>query len=119
MLKVSGARYTKEYLVKRRLPLDASDILENKLSQLQSLLSCCYGDGSEWFEVIGARHRDNIIWIAADLAAEVARLSQEILKATLAMDLTKIRGQQPMSRPNGDPHGCTAASASAVSRERK
>jgi hypothetical protein len=60
--------------------LDASDILENKVSQLQSLLSCCYGDGGEWFEVIGARHRDNIMWIASDLANEVARLAQEILK---------------------------------------
>lgn len=66
--------------------MDASDILENKVSQLQSLLSCCYGDGGEWFEVIGARHRDNIMWIASDLATEVGRLSQEMLKATLAMD---------------------------------
>ena len=60
--------------------MDASDILENKVSQLQSLLSCCYGDGGEWFEVIGARHRDNIMWIASDLATEVAQLSQEQLK---------------------------------------
>ena len=67
--------------------MDASDILENKLSQLQSLLSCCYGDGGEWFDVIGARHRDNIMWIAADLAAEVARLSQELLRRINAMDL--------------------------------
>ena len=61
---------------------DAADVLENKLSQLQSLLSCCYGDGGEWFEVIGARHRDNIMWIAADLATEVGRLSQEVLQGT-------------------------------------
>ena len=71
--------------------MDASDILENKVSQLQSLLSCCYGNGGDWFEVIGARHRDNIMWIASDLATEVARLSQEILKATLAMDLSRAR----------------------------
>ena len=119
MLKVSGTGYTKDCLVKRRLPLDASDILENKVSQLQSLLSCCYGDGGEWFEVIGARHRDNIMWIASDLADEVGRLSQEMLKAALAMDLPKAREQQLVSRPNGDPHGCTAASASDASRERK
>lgn len=34
---------------------DASDILENKLTQLQSLLSCCYGDGGEWFDAIAAQ----------------------------------------------------------------
>ncbi len=65
-----------------RLVLDASDILENKLTQLQSLLSCCYGDCSEWFEGIGEQHRDRIMWIAADLATEAVRLSQEILKGT-------------------------------------
>ncbi len=65
---------------------DASDILENKLTQMQSLLSCCYGDWSEWFEGIGARHRDNIMWIASDLADDIARLAQELLKRLNAMD---------------------------------
>jgi len=59
---------------------DASDILENKLTQLQSLLSCCYGDGCEWFDAIGARHRDNIMWIAADLATDAENLFQEALR---------------------------------------
>ncbi|QFZ83923.1 hypothetical protein GFK26_14735 [Variovorax paradoxus] len=59
---------------------DASDILENKLTQLQSLLSCCYGDEGEWFEAIGARRRDNIMWIAADLAGDAMELSQLLLK---------------------------------------
>ena len=59
---------------------DASDILENKLSQLQSLLSCCYGDCSEWFDAIGDRHRDNIMWIAADLATDAENLFQEALR---------------------------------------
>lgn len=100
--------------------MDASDILENKLSQLQSLLSCCYGDGGEWFEVIGARHRDNIMWIAADLATEASRLSQEILKGTHEMDLSKARGHQPVGvAAHGDPHGCIAASAPDDSRARK
>ncbi|WP_341889328.1 hypothetical protein [Variovorax sp. YR752] len=56
---------------------DASDILENKLTQLQSLLSCCYGDEGEWFEAIGASHRDKIMWIAADLARDAARLFEQ------------------------------------------
>jgi hypothetical protein len=66
--------------------LDASDILENKVSQLQSLLSCCYGDCSERFEGIGEQHRDKIMWIAADLAAEVGELSQALLKKVRALD---------------------------------
>lgn len=65
---------------------DASDILENKLTQLQSLLSCCYGDWSEWFEGIGERHRDNIMWLASDLADDIARLAQEVLKRLNAVD---------------------------------
>jgi len=74
------------------LVLDASDILENKLTQLQSLLSCCYGGGGEWFDAIGAAHRDNIMWIASDLATELTRLSQEILKGNHVMDLSQARG---------------------------
>jgi len=69
---------------------DAPDILENKLTQLQSLLSCCYGDGCEWFDAIGARHRDNIMWIAADLVDDVAQLSQELLKRINVADLPKV-----------------------------
>lgn len=68
------------------IAVDASDILESKLTQLQSLLSCCYGDCSEWFEEIGERHRDKIMWIAADLAAEVGQLSQELLKRVRASE---------------------------------
>jgi hypothetical protein len=92
--------------------LDASDILENKVSQLQSLLSCCYGDCSEWFEGIGEQHRDKIMWIAADLATEAVRLSQEILKGTHA--------NEPMGvAAHGDPHSRIAARAPGDSRARK
>ena len=55
---------------------DARDLLENKLTQLRSLLHCCYGDEQEWFEAIGPRHRGNIIWMAADLANEAVELFQ-------------------------------------------
>jgi hypothetical protein len=60
---------------------DAKDILENKLTQLRSLLSCCYGEEQELFEAIGAEHRGNIMWIAADLAADTADSLQFALKA--------------------------------------
>ena len=65
---------------------DSLDVLENKLTQMQSLLSCCHGDWSEWFQEIGERHRDNLMWLASDLADDIARLVQELLKRLNAMD---------------------------------
>ena len=47
-----------------------------KLTQLSSLLYCSYGVGAEWFEEIGAEHRDNILWLCSDLAQEVRRLME-------------------------------------------
>lgn len=91
---------------------DAADVLENKLSQLQSLLSCCYGDGAEWFDAIGAKHRDNIMWIAADLATEAVRLTQEVLSG--------IRANDPVNATaDVDPYGCVVASDPGDSRARK
>ncbi|WP_093430765.1 hypothetical protein [Variovorax sp. 770b2] len=58
---------------------DASDILENKLTQLRSLLHCCYGDEQELFEAIGPRHRGNIMWLAADLTADAEGLLQQVI----------------------------------------
>ena len=68
---------------------DSADLLEKKLSQLQSLLKCCYWDGCDWFDAIGAAHRDRVMWIAADLADDAAQLSQELLKQVNAADLPK------------------------------
>ncbi|MDQ0037878.1 hypothetical protein J2W30_005657 [Variovorax boronicumulans] len=59
---------------------DARDILENKLTQLRSILHCCYGAEQELFEAIGAEHRGNIMWIAADLAGDAAIQFQRIPK---------------------------------------
>jgi hypothetical protein len=56
---------------------DAWDLLENKLAQLNSLLWCCHGDGNGWFEEAGEKHRDHMLWIAADLAREAERLLGE------------------------------------------
>ncbi len=67
--------------------IGAADLLEKKLSQLQSLLKCCYGDGCDWFDAIGATHRDRVMWIAADLADDAAQLSQELLQQINAADL--------------------------------
>jgi hypothetical protein len=55
----------------------ASDLLENKLEQLKSLLWCCHGDGNRWFEDAGPKHLDNVLWIATELANEAAELFQQ------------------------------------------
>ena len=55
-------------------PDEARELLEVKLAQLNSLLWCCYGDGNGWFEEAGEKHRDNMLWIAADLAREAEML---------------------------------------------
>jgi hypothetical protein len=56
---------------------EARALLEIKLTQLNSLLWCCYGDGNNWFEEAGEMHRDRMLWIAADLAREAEMLLQE------------------------------------------
>lgn len=53
-----------------------SDLLENKLAQLNSLLWCCHGDGNRWFEDAGPEHLDNVLWIAAELARDAMGLFQ-------------------------------------------
>ena len=55
----------------------ASDVLENKLEQLHTLLWCCYGDDG-WFEEVGPAHRGNLVWLASDLAGEARELYQEM-----------------------------------------
>lgn len=69
-------------------PSDAADLLEKKSTQLQSLLNCCYGECSEWFDAIGAVRRDHVMWIASDLADDVVELSQQLLKRINATDLS-------------------------------
>jgi hypothetical protein len=54
----------------------AADLLENRLTQLKSLLWCCYGDGIDWFGDVGPKHLDNVIWLIADLVDEAGELHQ-------------------------------------------
>jgi hypothetical protein len=57
-------------------PPSAKDLLENKLEQLRTFLWCLYGNDG-WFEEVGEKHRDNLLWLASDLVEEVATLFQE------------------------------------------
>ncbi|WP_256219292.1 hypothetical protein [Variovorax sp. 770b2] len=56
----------------------ASDVLENKLEQLHTLLWCCYGSDDGWFEEVGPAHRENLVWLASDLAQDAKALYQEV-----------------------------------------
>ena len=55
---------------------DASSLLENKLTQLNALLACFYGEEDDWFEQVGPERRDKLLWLASDLAREAEALFQ-------------------------------------------
>ena len=56
------------------IDLDARNALETKLVQLRSLLISMHGVGAPGFEDIGPGHRDNLIWLASDLACGIEEL---------------------------------------------
>lgn len=45
--------------------------LEGRAAQLASLTLLLYGEGSEYFECLHDDDRDNILWLVADLAADI------------------------------------------------
>ena len=45
--------------------------LESRSAQLSSLLVLLYGNGSESFNALHQSDRDNILWLASDLACEI------------------------------------------------
>ena len=55
---------------------DAADLLENALTQLESLLWICYGEDIDWHTGEGPRHLDNVLWLAADMARKAGELFQ-------------------------------------------
>ncbi len=57
----------------------AQDVLENRLSQLESLLWCCHAAGNQWDEDAEQVHLSNVLWLAAELASEAVALHQECL----------------------------------------
>jgi len=48
--------------------------LQNCAAQLASLLELLHGHGFDAFDNLPRGHKDNILWLAADLAADVERL---------------------------------------------
>jgi hypothetical protein len=54
--------------------LDAQDQLSAKSAQLAALLCSIHGEGFEAFNALAPRHKENLLWLAADLACEVQSL---------------------------------------------
>ena len=50
--------------------------LENIAAQLSSLLMLIYGNGMEAFNCLHETHRDQILWLASDLACEINDIIQ-------------------------------------------
>ncbi|MEI2415491.1 hypothetical protein V8Z80_04835 [Orrella sp. JC864] len=48
--------------------------LENKATQLRSLLSICFGVGHQAFDGIGDANREGIMWLAYSLAEDIERI---------------------------------------------
>lgn len=57
-------------------PPDAATLLEEKSTQLYSLLCYCHGNGPPQQEDAGPEHRGNVFWLASELAREVMNLIQ-------------------------------------------
>lgn len=51
--------------------LDLGKDISRRLAQLRSLLYGCYGFGAEWLDSMGEERRDNILWMASDLAEQI------------------------------------------------
>ncbi|MGJ7613496.1 MULTISPECIES: hypothetical protein [unclassified Variovorax] len=60
---------------------DPADLLENTLTQLESLLWVCHGEDIDWHTGEGPRHLDNVLWLAAELARKAGELFQMREKA--------------------------------------
>lgn len=55
-------------------PLDSLDALKEKAAKLAALVCSMSGSGFEVFETLPAEHRENLLWLASDMAAEVNAL---------------------------------------------
>lgn len=55
-------------------PLDSLDALKEKSAKLAALVCSLSGSGFEAFNLLPAEHRENLLWLASDMAAEVNAL---------------------------------------------
>jgi hypothetical protein len=55
-------------------PLDSLDALKEKAAKLAALMHSMSGAGFETFNLLPAEHRENLLWLASDMAGEVNAL---------------------------------------------
>lgn len=58
-------------------PPDTATLLEETLAQLHSLLCYCHGNTSSPTEEAAPEHRNNVLWLACDLAGRAVDLFQK------------------------------------------
>lgn len=58
--------------------LSASDLIENNLEQLHSLLCCCHGDDGLVLQGGSPDHLNNVLWLAATLVRQTQALFQKV-----------------------------------------
>ena len=58
--------------------LDARDQLSAKSAQLAALLCSIHGEGFGAFNALAEPHKENLLWLAADLACEVQSLASMV-----------------------------------------
>ena len=63
-----------DHILKGRINSDAILELENKSSQLASLLLLVHGVGFDSFNSLAGADRDNVLWLASDLAHKIKEL---------------------------------------------
>ena len=61
----------------RSFSLDVLDRLEQRSAQLESLSCLLYGGAGGGFNVLPDAHREDLLWLVADLASEVRALVGE------------------------------------------
>ncbi|TCG03508.1 hypothetical protein BZM27_47960 [Paraburkholderia steynii] len=56
----------------------ALDTISNKAVQLAALLNMCYGNGFENFKDMTDEVQGNVLWLASDLAQQIANVASGV-----------------------------------------
>jgi len=70
----------------------AIDLMEKKLCQLNALLQSCYGGGQQNFDELAPAFRNQLVWLASDLASQIQEL------VTPVRDEAFERGQKTVAQ---------------------
>jgi hypothetical protein len=60
--------------------ISTSDLIENNLEQLHSLLCCCHEDDGLVLQGASPEHLDNLLWLAASVVRQTQALFQKVAR---------------------------------------